>query len=165
MKYDDDDRIRVERIAALLDGADRAWFLDRISEPWQRRTRRLEERDRLIRDYALAFHPMLSGRAMASAIAIAIDRYRASGWRFEKSLPAPSDPRRGSLWRILHLNAGRGLSAARVRYALAAVVVVADSHKPRTKATEAPRRADLAAKSGTNRHASSSGAADDRQRG
>jgi hypothetical protein len=52
-----------------------------------RRTRRLAERDALIRNFALAFHPLLSGRATAAVIAVAIDRYRASSWIFERVSP------------------------------------------------------------------------------
>jgi hypothetical protein len=126
----DDERGRVARILDQVgDEADRAWLVDRLAEPWQRRARRLEERDRLIRDYALAYHPLLSAHAMASTIAVAIDRYREPWRRFERDLPAPADPRRGLLWWILHLNGGKGLSADRVRYVLAGVVVVAGSKR------------------------------------
>src|SRR5208282_5637496 len=128
------DGVRVARILAALEEGDRAWFLDRISEPWRRRARRLEERDARIREYALAYHPLLSGPAMASAIAMAINRYRASGWRFERDLPAPADPRRGLMWRILHLADGRALSPGTVRNALAGVTIVGQK-KPGKLAT------------------------------
>jgi hypothetical protein len=73
---DDDQVARI--LEQIGDAADRAWLLDRISDPWQRRARRLEERDARIREYALTYHPLQSGRAMASAIAIELDRYCAS---------------------------------------------------------------------------------------
>jgi hypothetical protein len=77
VKYDDD-RARVERILALLEDDDRRWLQDRLRQPFERRARRLEERDAQIRTF-LSFHPLLSGRAMATAIAVEIQRYRASG--------------------------------------------------------------------------------------
>jgi hypothetical protein len=160
----DDDRDRVARILDQIgDEADRAWFLDRISEPWRRRARRLEERDAQIRAYALAYHPLLSGRAMASAIAVELQRYRASGWRFEKDLPAPPDPRRGLLWRILHLNGGKSLSPGSVRNALAGVVVVAGQKSPHRLATATLTHRRLGLKLGTKRDAVGGEAAHDEQ--
>ena len=159
-----DERERVGRILGLIDEeADRAWFLDRVSEPWQRRARRLAERDRLIREYALAFHPLESGRAMAAAIAVELDRYRASGWRFERDLPAPPDARRGLLWRILHLNAGKSLSPGAVRAALAGVVVVGQK-KPRKLASATTTHRRLGLKSGTNRNVGRDQAGHERKR-
>jgi hypothetical protein len=151
VKYDDDDRDRAARIAALLEDEDRRWFLDRIAEPWQRRARRLAERDARIREHALAYCPLLSSRATAVAISVAIDRYRASGWRFERDLPAPADQHRRSLWAILHLNDGRSLSSARIRCALASVVI-ADSPKSPKQAAKPGRSLRLGSKSGTSRN-------------
>jgi hypothetical protein len=128
------DADRVERILALLEEDDRDWFVDRMAEPWQRRARRLETRDACIRDYGLLCHPLLSGRAMALSITIAIDRYRNSAWRFERDLEVPADPRRASLWKILHLNNGRSLSPSSVRNALVGVHVIGQK-KPRKLAT------------------------------
>jgi hypothetical protein len=152
VKHDDDDR--VARILARLDEDDRVWLEDRLAEPWRRRARRLEERDRLIRDYSLAYHPLLSGHAMAATIAVTIDRHREPWRRFERDLPAPADPRRGLLWRILHLNNGRSLSAERVRFVLAGVVIAAGSRKSGKKPTEAARSVRLGSKSGTERDVS-----------
>lgn len=135
---EDDDRLA--RILGQIGAeSEREWLEDRLAAPWQRRARRIEKRDARIREYALAFHPLLSGRAMASAIAVAIDRYRASGWRFERDLPAPADPRRGLLWRILHLNNGRSLSPGAVRAALAGVSSFGQK-KPRKLATAPGKR-------------------------
>jgi hypothetical protein len=137
----DDDRARVARILALLEDDDRGWLQDQLAKPWQRRARRLAQRDTRIREYALGFHPFASGRAMAAAIAGELLRYRASGWRFEKDLPAPAEARRGLLWRILHLNNGKSPSPGAVRAALAGILVVARK-KPRKLATQrgtAPR--------------------------
>jgi hypothetical protein len=160
----DDDRARVARIVAQIgDEADRAWLVDRLAEPWQRRARRLAERDARIRDYALAYHPLLSGHAMAAAIAVAIDRYGASGWKRERDLPAPADPRRGLLWRILHLNGGRGLSAERVRFVLAGCVVVS-ANKSRKQATATATHRRLGLKSGTNRNVGRDQAGHERKR-
>lgn len=78
VKYDDD-RARVERILALLEDDDRRWLQDRLRQPFERRTRRLEECDEQIRTYGLSFHPLLSGRTMATAIAVEMQRFRASG--------------------------------------------------------------------------------------
>ena len=61
---------------------------------------------------------------MASAIAVAIDSYRASAWRFEAGLTVPRDPRRAAWWKILHLNGGKSPSPGAVRAALAGVVIV-----------------------------------------
>jgi hypothetical protein len=153
VKYGDDARDRVARILALLEDEDRRWLQDRLAEPWRRRARRLEERDRLIRDCALAYHPLLSGHAMASTIAITIDRYREPWRRFEKDLPAPADPCRGLLWRILHLNNGRSLSARRVRFVLAGVVVVVRPRKSRKRPTGGRRGPGFGLKSGSRRQA------------
>jgi hypothetical protein len=155
VKSNIDDQVRVARILTLLDEDDRVWLEDRLAEPWQRRARRLAERDLKIREFAVNFHPLLSGRAMAVAISVAINRYRASAWRFERDLPAPADQRRRSLWAILHLNGGRSLSEGRVRYALAGVVIAAGSRKSRKQATAADRSVGLGLKSGTNWNASS----------
>jgi len=160
------DGVRVARILAALEEGDRAWFLDRISEPWRRRARRLEERDARIREYALAFHPLRSGRAMASAIAIELRRYRVSGFRFEADLAAPAEARRGLLWRILHLNNRKSPSPGAVRAALAGVLVVGQK-KPRLLATATGRRPRLGLKSGTPRDvgdSEGSETADHRQR-
>jgi hypothetical protein len=122
VKSNDEDRVK-RILEQIGDAADRAWFLDRVSQPWQRRARRLAERDERIREFALAYYPFMTGRGQAAAIAVDLRRYQASSWRFEKDPPASADPRRGLLWRIAHLNDGKGLSADRVRYALAGVVV------------------------------------------
>lgn len=100
---------------------------------------------------------------MAAAIAVELQRYRASGWRFEKGLAAPPDPRRGLLWCILHLNGERGLSAGRVRYAIAGVVVVAGRNSNRKQAAATATHRRLGLKLGTNL-AVGGEAADDRQR-
>jgi hypothetical protein len=149
--FGEEDCVRVGWILGQIgDEDDRAWLVDRLAEPWLRRARRLAERDARIREYALAFHPLLSGRAMASAIAVAIQRYRVSAWRFENDLPAPADARRGVLWRILHLNSGKSLSAGSVRNALAGVVVVSGQKKPGKLATETATPPGLGSKSGTS---------------
>ena len=148
----EDDRGRAARILALLEHDDREWLQDRLAEPWRRRARRLEERDRLIREFGLAFHPLLSGRAMAAAIAVELGRYRASGFRFEVDLAAPGDQRRAALWKILHLNNRRNLSQGAVRTALAGIVVVGQKRN-RKLATERATAARFGLKSGTNRDA------------
>jgi hypothetical protein len=96
--------------------------------------RRLEERDARIREFAPTYHPFQSGHRAAAVIAVELQRYAASGFRFEKDdLAMPADPRCGLLWRILHLSAGKNLSARRVRFALAGVVVVAAGPKTSPK--------------------------------
>ena len=150
----DDDRGRVARILALLEGEDRRWLEDTLSEPWRRRARRLEERDAQIRQFGLAFHPLLSGRAMASAIGVELGRYRAAGLRFEADLPVTGDQRRAALWKILHLNNRRGLSEGAVRAALAGVVVVGQK-KTRKLATERATAPRFGLKSGKSKNASS----------
>jgi hypothetical protein len=159
----DDDRERLARILAALEEDDRRWLRDRLDERWRRRARRLEERDQLIRDYALAYHPLLSGHAMASAIAVAIDRYREPWRRFERDLPAPADPRRGLLWRILHLNNGRSLSSERVRFVLAGIVVAGGLKSSSKKTTAAGKRTGFRLNAGTRRDAVGGGKAADRQ--
>jgi hypothetical protein len=155
---------RVERILGQIGAeADRAWLVDRLSEPWQRRARRLAERDMRIREFALAYHPLMTGRGMAAAIAVELDRYRALGWRFEKDLPAPPDPQRGLLRRILHLNNGKSPSPGAVRAALAGVVIVGQK-KPRKLATRAATPARFRVKLGTRRNVSG-GAKVDRGQG
>jgi hypothetical protein len=52
----------------------------------------------------------------------------------------PADPRRGLLWRILHLSGGKNLSARWVRFALAGVVVVAAGPKTSCKRPTEPVR-------------------------
>ena len=156
-----DDPARVERIVGQIgDEADRRWLRDRQAAPWQRRARRLADRDARIREFGLAYYPFMTGRGMASAIAVELQRYASAGWRFERNLPAPADQRRRSLWAILHLSDGRGLSAARVRYALAGVVIAPGLKTSRKQATGAARPPGLAVKSGTKRPAAG-GSADD----
>jgi hypothetical protein len=150
----DDDHARVARILALLEDDDRGWLQDRLAEPWQRRARRLAERDARIREYALGLHPFASGRAMAAAVAGELLRYHASGWRFEKDLPSPAEPRRGLLWRILHLNNGKSPSPGAVRAALAGVVGRWPEKTPQTGQPER-YRTRFGLKSGTNRNAGS----------
>lgn len=136
MKSHDDERARVARIFGQIgDDEDRAWLADRLAEPSVRRARRLAERDARIREFAVSYHPLLSGRGMATAVAVELERYARGGFRFERDRPAPADPRRGLLWRILHLNDGRNLSAARVRAALAGVLVVRGLKSRRRQAT------------------------------
>jgi hypothetical protein len=65
----DDDRERVERILARLDEDDRVWLEDRLAAPWLRRARRLQRRDKLIRELGMQYHGLSSGRAMVAAIA------------------------------------------------------------------------------------------------
>jgi hypothetical protein len=147
----DDDRGRVARIVAQIgDEADRAWLVDRLAEPWQRRARRLAERDAQIRELALTWHPLQSGRAQAAAIAVELGRYRAAAWRFEAGLMVPNDPRRAAWWKILHLSGGKGLSEGAVRAALAGVVIVGQK-KPRKLATVAGRPVGFGLKSGSRR--------------
>jgi hypothetical protein len=75
-----DDDTRLARILGQIASADdRAWLIDRLDPPWQRRLRRLEARDEAIRMLALEV-PFGSGRQMAKAIAAAVGRYASSGW-------------------------------------------------------------------------------------
>jgi hypothetical protein len=68
--FGEEDCVRVGRILGQIgDEDDRAWLVDRLAEPWLRRARRLAERDARIREYALAFHPLLSGRAARGPVA------------------------------------------------------------------------------------------------
>ena len=135
-----EDRERIARILARLDVDDAAWLGDRLAEPWQRRARRIAARDAAIRDYALGYHPLESGRAMAAAIAVELARYCASAFRFEADLAVPGDPRRAALWKILHLNQRRTMSPGAVRAALAGVVVAFGQKKPRKLATAPSKR-------------------------
>lgn len=92
---------------------------DRLAEPWQRRARRRAERDARIRELAIAYYPVTSGRTMATGIASELRRYASSGWRVERHDAPPEEPRRRLLFAILRLNAGKLLSETALRYALA----------------------------------------------
>lgn len=116
-----EEQARIARILSRLDDEDRTWLEDRLAPPWQRQARRLAARAAKMRNFALAYYPLESGRAMAAAITLALSRYCAGGFRFEADLPIPGDPRRAALWQILHLNKRRSPSESTVRRELAGV--------------------------------------------
>jgi hypothetical protein len=109
----------VRILAQLADPEDRAWLVDQLTPKSRRRSRRLDERDRLIRSFAVHFPYISTGRAMAPAIAGAIDHYATTGWRFEQGKPATGDAKRRLAHRILSLNNGKSLSAGQIRTILA----------------------------------------------
>jgi hypothetical protein len=113
---------RLERVLAQIeDPEDREWLAQEVLPPWRARQRRLARRDELVRALAVLqlADNLVSGRQMAAALARALARYAAAGWRFERDRPAPADPRRALLWRILATNQGKAMSKGAVRRALA----------------------------------------------
>jgi hypothetical protein len=72
------------------------------------RRRRIDERDRLIRELAGEILPAgaRSGRELAEAVAAALRRYAALAWRIDRERAAPGSPRHARLYGILRL--GRG---------------------------------------------------------
>jgi hypothetical protein len=99
---------RLERILAALDNpADREWLRAQLEPAWQRRARRPAERDEAVRQLAIEYSSLDSGRAIAVAMRKALGevaRKRAS--------PAP-------LRRILKLSGGKVPSVPTLRRALA----------------------------------------------
>jgi hypothetical protein len=84
------------------------------------RRRRLDERDAALRELAIGMMAKAStGESLARTIARELHRYASSAWRFERERPAPVDPPRALLYRILHLGSGHCPGQATVHRALA----------------------------------------------
>jgi hypothetical protein len=86
---------------------------------WVRRGRRLAQRNGDLQ--ALAGHHVDcgSGTGAAEACARELQRYKTSGWRFEQGKPPAGDAKRVLMHRILSLNAGKAISAGRIKEILA----------------------------------------------
>jgi hypothetical protein len=99
------DQERLERILLRLDAEDREYLVDQLDPPWRRRRRRIERRDQAIRELAVpkfaSALTVTSGRAMASAIAVDLQRYAASAFRFDRDRGPPTDAQRVLWWRVL----------------------------------------------------------------
>ncbi|MEA2757310.1 MAG: hypothetical protein QOJ54_3599 [Aliidongia sp.] len=79
------------------------------------------ERDGNIRKLA-AFY-ISSGRGLAEALRQDCMRYAGSAWIFERDRPAPADPKRALMHRVLSLNGGKAPSDSTILRALVGLPV------------------------------------------
>ena len=103
----------VARILAMLPPKDAAYLAQRLQPAWQRRARKLDGRDKTVRDAAAFFgDPTADLTRVAKAIARELDRYLAAAWRHGQALTElpPEVPRlRAALHRIAVANSGRSI--------------------------------------------------------
>jgi hypothetical protein len=120
---------RLERIAAALRASDAEWLREQLEQPWQRRQRRLAERDAAVR-LARDCFAELRTTAAAEAVARDLGRYVAAGWHRERhlpELPPTASPLRRALHRIARADDGAAIGARRIVTILArALPVVLD---------------------------------------
>lgn len=102
---------RLDRILARLPAEDAQWLARQIEAPWQRRARKLAERDETIRA-ARRFFPNERVTVSAEALAKALGDYLAGKWLRDRSLEelAPgATAQHAALHRIAKLNSGEPL--------------------------------------------------------
>src|SRR5215472_15183469 len=87
--------------------------------PFVRRARRLAARDERVRASAVLYPEHGTGRGLAAALRRDLQRYAATGWRFERDRPPVGDAKRQAWHAILSLNEGRVLAAGQIRAILA----------------------------------------------
>jgi hypothetical protein len=110
----------LEQAIAALSADDRERLAHHFM-PAAIRRRRLDERDRLIRELAgeTLRAGARSGRELAEAVAAALLRYAASAWRIDRERAAPGNPRHARLFGILRLGRGSCPGQAQCRRILA----------------------------------------------
>jgi len=77
-----------------------------------------DERDTLYRRLA-EVHGTRESRGLARVVVAELTRYRQAAWRFEEGCPAPSDPYRATMHRLLTVTGGGVLGTESVRKILA----------------------------------------------
>src|SRR4051794_23282181 len=76
---------------------------------------RLDARDEDFRELArcvIADGGPITGQPLARAVLQWVERYELNAWPREHNGPAPADPERAILWRILNLSAGSKMPEA-----------------------------------------------------
>lgn len=111
----------LEQICRVLDGLTPAEL--EIIEPhlvaWLRRARRLLARDAAVQALGAHYPEVSTGRGRAAALRRDLQRYAASGWRFEQDQAPAGGGKRALMHLILRLNQGKLIAAGQIRTILA----------------------------------------------
>jgi hypothetical protein len=109
---------QLEVVFARLAPADVA-TIEPFLKPFVRRARRLAARDEKVRGVAVLYPEHGTGRGLAAALRRDLQRYAATGWKFERDRPPVGDAKRQAWHAILSLNEGKVLAVGQIRAILA----------------------------------------------